>query len=63
MVRSTYILLVILLGAQALHGDIAQRQREITLSGFKNNKFNVLVATDVAARGIDIPDVELGIWV
>jgi ATP-dependent RNA helicase DDX21 len=44
---------------QTIHGDIAQSQREITLAGFRSGKFNVLVATDVAARGIDIPNVGL----
>jgi ATP-dependent RNA helicase DDX21 len=44
---------------QVLHGDINQNQREITLAGFRENKFHVLVATDVAARGLDIPDVDL----
>eukprot|EP00658_Telonema_sp_P-2_P076284 TRINITY_DN6651_c0_g4_i1.p1 TRINITY_DN6651_c0_g4~~TRINITY_DN6651_c0_g4_i1.p1 ORF type:complete len:664 (+),score=142.29 TRINITY_DN6651_c0_g4_i1:50-2041(+) len=42
-----------------LHGDIAQNQRETTLEGFRQGKFNVLVATDVAARGLDIPNVDL----
>jgi len=42
-----------------LHGDIAQNQREITLQGFREGKFQCLIATDVAARGIDIPGVEL----
>ena len=46
-----------------MHGDIAQNQREVTLKRFKERKFNVLVATDVAARGIDIPDVDLVIQV
>jgi ATP-dependent RNA helicase DDX21 len=45
--------------AQALHGDIAQAQREVTLAGFRSGKFSVLVATDVAARGLDINDVQL----
>lgn len=44
---------------EALHGDIAQNQREVTMKRFKENKFQVLVATDVASRGLDIPDVEL----
>uniref|UniRef100_A0A8C5W645 RNA helicase n=1 Tax=Microcebus murinus TaxID=30608 RepID=A0A8C5W645_MICMU len=43
----------------SLHGDIPQRQREITLKGFRNVAFGVLVATDVAARGLDIPEVDL----
>ncbi|XP_047321643.1 DEAD-box ATP-dependent RNA helicase 7 [Impatiens glandulifera] len=46
-------------GARALHGDIQQSQREITLSGFRSGKFLVLVATNVAARGLDINDVQL----
>ena len=45
--------------AEVLHGDIAQNQREVTLKRFKEGKFNVLVATDVASRGLDIPDVDL----
>ncbi|XP_016044076.1 nucleolar RNA helicase 2 [Erinaceus europaeus] len=45
--------------AQALHGDIQQKQREITLKGFRNGDFGVMVATNVAARGLDIPEVDL----
>uniref|UniRef100_A0A7N4PD17 RNA helicase n=1 Tax=Sarcophilus harrisii TaxID=9305 RepID=A0A7N4PD17_SARHA len=45
--------------AQCLHGDIAQSQREITLKGFREGNFKVLVATNVAARGLDIPEVDL----
>jgi len=39
--------------ADAIHGDISQSQREKTLNKFKKKRINVLVATDVAARGID----------
>jgi ATP-dependent RNA helicase DDX21 len=47
------------LTAQALHGDVGQKQRDATLNAFRAGAFNVLVATDVAARGIDIRDVDL----
>jgi len=40
--------------AEAIHGDISQAQRERTLGKFKLQKINILVATDVAARGIDV---------
>jgi len=40
--------------AEAIHGDITQAQREKTLEKFKKQKANILVATDVAARGIDV---------
>ncbi|VFQ73901.1 unnamed protein product [Cuscuta campestris] len=40
-----------------LHGGKSQEQREISLEGFRTKRYTVLVATDVAARGIDIPDV------
>ncbi|KAG2711172.1 hypothetical protein I3760_04G064100 [Carya illinoinensis] len=46
-------------GARALHGDIQQAQREVTLAGFRSGKFMTLVATNVAARGLDINDVQL----
>lgn len=45
-------------GAQALHGDIRQSQRTRVMNDFKRGKFPILVATDVAARGIDVDDVE-----
>ncbi|KAJ0056146.1 hypothetical protein NL108_003430, partial [Boleophthalmus pectinirostris] len=45
--------------SQSLHGDIPQKQRELTLKGFRNGAFEVLVATNVAARGLDIPEVDL----
>ncbi|WP_336294382.1 DEAD/DEAH box helicase [Bartonella sp. CB169] len=41
----------------ALHGDMDQYSRMNTLANFKNNKLKLLVASDVAARGLDIPDV------
>lgn len=47
------------LRCEALHGDISQAQRERTLAGFREGHFNVLVATDVASRGLDIPNVDL----
>ncbi|KAK6775299.1 hypothetical protein RDI58_026300 [Solanum bulbocastanum] len=40
-----------------LHGGKSQEQRDISLEGFRTRRYNVLVATDVAGRGIDIPDV------
>ncbi|KAG7606991.1 DEAD-box ATP-dependent RNA helicase 7 [Arabidopsis thaliana] len=46
-------------GSRALHGEIPQSQREVTLAGFRNGKFATLVATNVAARGLDINDVQL----
>lgn len=42
-----------------LHGGKAQDAREVSLEGFKSGKYNVLVATDVAGRGIDVQDVAL----
>ena len=47
------------MSCEALHGDIAQWQREKTLQGFRDGRFGVMVATDVAARGLDIPNVDL----
>ncbi|MDN5700492.1 MAG: DEAD/DEAH box helicase, partial [Kocuria sp.] len=43
--------------AAPLHGDLGQGAREQALRAFRNNKVDVLVATDVAARGIDVEDV------
>ncbi|HUX59278.1 MAG TPA: DEAD/DEAH box helicase, partial [Bacteroidales bacterium] len=43
--------------ADAIHGDISQGQREKTLDKFRKKRINVLVATDVAARGIDVSNL------
>src|SRR5699024_10412896 len=43
--------------AAAVHGDLGQSQRERALRAFRNGKINTLVATDVAARGLDVADV------
>ena len=43
--------------AAAVHGDLGQSQRERALRAFRNGKINILVATDVAARGLDVDDV------
>ena len=44
--------------AEAIHGDLRQSKREKVLMKFRKNKFQILVATDVAARGLDIPHIE-----
>lgn len=44
--------------AEALHGDIPQSKRTVIMNNYKRGKFPILVATDVAARGIDVYDVE-----
>lgn len=45
--------------AVALHGDLEQRDRERTLIHFSNKSASILVATDVAARGLDIDDMDM----
>jgi ATP-dependent RNA helicase RhlE len=47
------------LGAKELHGDLSQAVREKTLKSFADGKIRVLVATDVASRGIDLDDIGL----
>eukprot|EP01023_Acetabularia_acetabulum_P015209 TRINITY_DN17375_c1_g1_i1.p2 TRINITY_DN17375_c1_g1~~TRINITY_DN17375_c1_g1_i1.p2 ORF type:complete len:779 (+),score=193.76 TRINITY_DN17375_c1_g1_i1:91-2337(+) len=47
------------IASEALHGDISQFQRENTLQRFRDGKFQALIATDVASRGLDIPHVDL----
>ncbi|MDP3245065.1 MAG: C-terminal helicase domain-containing protein, partial [bacterium] len=43
--------------AAVIHGNKSQGQRQKALESFKNNQVSVLLATDVASRGLDIPDV------
>ena len=45
--------------AEGLHGDLIQHQRDIVMNRFRNGSTNILIATDVAARGIDVDDVEI----
>ena len=44
--------------AEGLHGDLTQKQRDFVMGRFKSGNLQVLIATDVAARGIDVDDVE-----
>lgn len=44
--------------AEGLHGDMKQQQRDRVMKSFRNGRTDILVATDVAARGIDVDDVE-----
>lgn len=44
--------------AEGLHGDMVQTQRDAAMGRFRNGSTNILIATDVAARGIDVDDVE-----
>ena len=43
--------------SDALHGDLSQQQREYTMSRFRNKTLQLLIATDVAARGLDVNDL------
>jgi len=44
--------------AEGLHGDLKQVQRDRVMNGFRRKKVNILVATDIAARGIDVNNIE-----
>lgn len=44
--------------AEGLHGDLSQNQRDTVMNRFRNGGLQILIATDVAARGIDVDDVE-----
>jgi ATP-dependent RNA helicase DDX5/DBP2 len=44
-------------GAAAIHGDKSQAERDSVLNDFRNGRCPVLVATDVAARGLDVKDI------
>ena len=44
---------------EELHGDMSQDKRIFVIKDFKNNKFNILISTDVTARGIHIDDISL----
>ncbi len=45
--------------SDAIHGDLRQSRRDKVIQGFRDKKFRVLVATDLAARGLDVPHIEL----
>ncbi len=47
------------LPAGCLHGDLSQNQRDTEMNAFRSGKTNVMVATDVAARGIDVREIDL----
>lgn len=44
--------------SDAIHGNLQQRRRERVIQNFRDKKYRILVATDVAARGLDIPHIE-----
>lgn len=44
--------------SEGLHGDLRQNRRDKVMQNFRNKNFRVLVATDIAARGLDVPHVE-----
>lgn len=44
--------------SEALHGDLRQSKRDRVMQDFRNKNFRVLIATDIAARGLDVPHIE-----
>jgi ATP-dependent RNA helicase DeaD len=44
--------------ADAIHGDLQQRRRDKVIQAFRDQRYRILVATDVAARGLDIPHIQ-----
>ncbi len=56
--RVSYLLQLRGVDAQCIHGDIPQQKREKVMAQFRQGKLRVFVATDVAARGIDVDDVD-----
>jgi superfamily II DNA/RNA helicase len=44
--------------AEAIHGDLHQRERESVIQAFRDQKHRIMVATDIASRGLDIPHIE-----
>ncbi|MEZ5813405.1 MAG: DEAD/DEAH box helicase [Alphaproteobacteria bacterium] len=44
--------------SEALHGDLRQNKRDKVMQNFRNMNFRVLIATDIAARGLDVPHIE-----
>tara|TARA_B110000014_G_scaffold262082_1_gene255268 strand:+ start:450 stop:1493 length:1044 start_codon:yes stop_codon:yes gene_type:complete len=44
--------------SEAIHGDLSQNKRNKIIQRFRNNKFNVLIGTDIVSRGLDIPHIE-----
>lgn len=45
--------------SHVMHGDVPQDKREMVLQKFRDGKYKVLITTDVAARGLDVPEVDL----
>ena len=44
--------------ARAIHGDLPQKKRDRVIANYRSQKFRILVATDIAARGLDVPHIE-----